>query len=86
MLKTHITSFYKCILCICNICDYEKIKYVYNLSHENLILYKGGKKDCTECFEQFKEHFRLIKDQDRFIKDDLEEEKDLCHVPLVDDD
>ena len=26
MLKTHNTSFHKCILCIYNICDYEKRK------------------------------------------------------------
>ena len=32
MLKTHNSSFHKCILCICNNCYYEKRKWVYNSS------------------------------------------------------
>ena len=46
--------------------------------------YKGGKSNCSECYKQ--EQDILNKHLDRFIKGDLGDGKDSCHVTLVSDD
>ena len=55
-------------------------------TNENEILHKGGKSNCTECYQQFKEQDNLTKHLDSFIKDDIGDGIDSCHVTLVDDD
>ena len=46
-MKTHIISFHKCVLCICNLYDYEN-KQVYS---------KGNLQDGKDSF-----HVTLVKD------------------------
>ena len=55
-------------------------------TNENEIPHKGGKSNCTECYQQCKEQDSLTKHLDSFIKEDIGEELDLCHVTLVNDD
>ena len=54
VMKTHNTSFHKCMLCICNHCDYKTGKG-FLICHQlaNMRMkpcYKGGKSDCSECY------------------------------------
>ena len=71
-MKTHNTSFHKCVLCICNNCDYENRK--------GFIICHQWAKHENEILTNRTKHLNS------FIKGDLGDGKDLCHVTLVSDD
>ena len=70
-----------CVLCICNICEYEKIKGGFNFFTSEL--HQGGESNCSECYKQFKKKNNLTKHLESFIKCDLGDGKDLWHATFV---